>query len=152
MAEAKPVITRTPFTLFEDFEKNEKGVIRKRNLKFDLNALADFEQMMGMGFAQLMQMKAVFAVARALLWAGLKHEDRTLTLEKVGDLLSRFMREKNGSVDDVLNAAFGAALEQGAMGRAEEPESEPETPGGNAPAPGSPASESPSPSNPGDNG
>jgi hypothetical protein len=129
------IVVKTPFTLFESFETNDKGVIRRRFLKYDLNALADFEQMMGMGFAQLMQMKAIFAACRALLWAGLKHEDRTLTLERVGDLLSRYLREAGGSIDEALSTAFSAALDQGAMGR---PEPEVDDAGNPQPAPSEP--------------
>lgn len=110
------LVEKTPFTLFESFETTSKGMIRKRSLRYDLNALADFEQEVGMGFAQLMQMKAIFASARALLWAGLKHEDRTLTIEKVGNLLSQFM-QRGGTIDEALTAAFSAAIDQGALGK-----------------------------------
>jgi hypothetical protein len=122
------LIQKTPFTLFEPFETTRKGVIRKRALRYDLNALADFEQEVGMGFAQLMQMKALFATARALLWAGLKHEDRTLTIESVGNLMSIYIREHNGDINTVLSACFGAAMDQGALGRPDQDEDEePET-------------------------
>ena len=78
-------------------------------------------------------MKAIFAVARALVWAGLKHEDRSLTIERVGDLLGRYMRETGGTVDTVLEVTFAAAVDQGAMGR---PEPEPvDEPSGNVPTP-----------------
>ncbi len=109
-------ITTTPFKLFEPFEVSAKGVQKRRSFRFDINALADFEQVTGMGFGQLMSTKAVFATARALLWAGLKHEDRTLTVEDAGRLLSRYIKEGKGSIDVVLTACFEAANEQGAFG------------------------------------
>lgn len=115
-------LDRTPFTLFEPFELTPRKTVRRRFLKFDMNALADFEQMTGMGFGQLMQMKAVFATARAMLWAGLKHEDRTLTVEKVGDLLSQYIRGDKergvpaGGIDEILTKCFEAARDQGAFG------------------------------------
>jgi len=126
-------VVKIPFTLFEPFETTAKGVIRRRTLRFDLNALADFEQEVGMGFAQLMKSRAIFATARAMLWAGLKHEDSALTIERVGDLLTDFMQQ-GGKVDEALQVAFKAAMDQGALGRPEpEPESVAEVPEKNAP-------------------
>lgn len=110
------VVEKTPFTLFEAVEAATPGaVVKKRTLRFDINALADFEQETGMGFGQLMATRAIFATARALLWAGLKHEDRTLTVEKVGTLLGKFVMA-GGRIDEALSAAFEAAKEQGAFG------------------------------------
>jgi hypothetical protein len=112
------MIDATPFRLFESFEKNPKtGQVKKRFLKFDINALADFEQETGMGFGQLMSTKALFATTRALLWAGLKHEERTLTIEQMGALLFKYIKEEGGSIDQALKAAFEAAAEQGALGK-----------------------------------
>lgn len=107
--------TKTRFTLFEKYEED-----RKRSLRFDINALADFEQETGMGFAQLMQQKATFAAARALIWAGLKHEDRILSIESVGNLLWQYMKdpeaEDSRSINDVLLVVLQAGIEQGAFG------------------------------------
>lgn len=122
--QAKPVPATTPF---KEFEKYENG--RKRRLRFDVNALADFEQETGMGFAQLMRQKAVFASARAFLWAGLKHEDRGLTIEACGDLIGEYLKDMDvprgdHSIDTILTAAFQAAIDQGALGlvRKDEPD------------------------------
>ena len=84
---------------------------------FDINALADFEQETGMGFGQLMSTKAMFATTRALMWAGLKHEDRGLTVEQVGVLLNRFVKEQGGDINQVLKEALKAATQQGALGK-----------------------------------
>lgn len=123
----KPARITTPFREFSPYENG-----RIRNLKFDVNALADFEQETGMGFAQLMRQRAVFASARAMLWAGLKHEDRGLRVEDVGNLLSDYMRDetvKHGehTIDTILMVAIEAAVEQGALGRAQPNESDAET-------------------------
>ncbi len=109
-----------PSTPFIDFAPYEDG--RKRNLRFDVNALADFEQETGMGFAQLMRQRAVFASARAMLWAGLKHEDRGLSIEGVGDLLSDYLKDPDvakgeHTIDTILMVAIEAAVEHGALGR-----------------------------------
>lgn len=134
---AKPAIPfkkpnrTTPFTEFEAYEDG-----RKRRLRFNVNALADFEQETGMGFAQLMRQRAMFASARAMLWAGLKHEDRALTIEHVGEMLSEYLTDQDvepGShnIDAILMVAIEAAVAQGALGRQKK---EPEDPDENVPA------------------
>lgn len=120
------LVEQTPFTLFESFERDKNGVIKRRALRFDLNALADFEQEVGMGIAQLMQTKAIFATTRALLWAGLKHQDRGLTVERTGDLIAQYIRG-GGDLTTALQTVFSAAVEQGAMGnpvKEDEPKAE----------------------------
>lgn len=117
----RPSRSTTPFSEFSVYENG-----RVRALKFDVNALADFEQETGMGFAQLMKQKAVFGAARAMLWAGLKHEDRGLTIEAVGDLLSDYLTDKevprgDHTIDTILMVAIAAAVQQGALGRPAEP-------------------------------
>lgn len=116
-------IAKVPFTLFESFEISKSGVVRRRTLRYDLNALADFEQEVGMGFAQLMKSRAIFATTRAMLWAGLKHEDSSLTIERVGELLTQYM-QLGGRVDEVLQTTFKAAMDQGALGKPEAAEAE----------------------------
>ena len=113
-----------PFKEFKDYENG-----RVRNLKFDVNALADFEQETGMGFAQLMKQKAIFGAARAMLWAGLKHEDRGLTVERIGELLSLYLKDPavnhgDHTIDTILMIAIESAVAQGALGRTPEPKPE----------------------------
>lgn len=113
-----PGTEKSRFTLFEPFEE-VKGVPTRRWLQYDINALADFEQLTGMGFGQLMSTRAIFATTRALLWAGLKRSDTTLTVERVGTLMTRYVKAARGnSIDDLLTACFQAAKEQGAFGEA----------------------------------
>ena len=132
----KPMVVRvqeqqtTPFHLFAKYESN-----RSRNLKFDVNALADFEQETGMGFAQLMKQKAIFATVRAMAWAGLKHEDRSLTIDQIGRLISKFISDKDlqpsqRDINTILDILFSAAVDQEALGfqRVDEPETAPADP------------------------
>jgi hypothetical protein len=94
----------------------EKGIEKKsRYLRYDFNALADFEQINGMGLGQLLTMKAVFGTARAMLWAGCKADDPALTINGAGDLVGEYIRA-GGSVDEVLGKCFDAATDQGAIG------------------------------------
>ena len=100
-----------PFTLFSD-----AGIEKEpRRLRFDFNALADFEQTNGMGLGQLLSMKAVFGTARAMLWVGCKWDDSSLTLQKAGELVGEYITN-GGSVDQVLGVCFEAAMDQGALG------------------------------------
>lgn len=117
-------IQTVPFPFFEPFEVNPKTQNpRKRTLRYDLNALADFEQEVGMGFAQLMQMKAAFATVRAITWSGLKHEDRALTIEKTGDLIGEYVKgsddgsREGGNINEILELCIETAVAQGALGR-----------------------------------
>lgn len=128
----KPTRRTSPFNEFSPYENG-----RKRDLKFNVNALADFEQETGMGFAQMMKQRAVFGSARAMIWAGLKWQDRGLTIEKVGELLSEYLQDPEveegaHTIDTILSVAIGAAVEQGALGRfkVKEPESPQDNPDG----------------------
>jgi hypothetical protein len=94
----------------------EKGIESKpRYLRYDFNALADFEQINGMGLGQLLSMKAVFGTVRAMLWAGCKADDASLTIQGAGNLIGDYIRA-GGTIDDVLGKCFDAAINQGAIG------------------------------------
>lgn len=104
-------IQNKPFTLFQTHGLET----RTRSLRFDMNAMSDFEQLTGMGLAQLMSTHAVFAATRALLWAGLKHQDRGLTIDRIGNLMQDYIYDKSGTVDELLEACLIAAIEQKAI-------------------------------------
>lgn len=62
---------------------------KERTLKYDLNAFAEIEERFGTvqkAFDELQQQK--LKAVRAVLWAGLIHEDPKLTERQVGSLLS----------------------------------------------------------------
>src|SRR5690606_18855848 len=68
----------------------------ERRLRFDINALADAEMQLGMGLGRFMQQEATFAVLRVLLWAGLKWQDRRMTLERAGTILQQHIAGGGG--------------------------------------------------------
>lgn len=111
-------IQEVPFHAFEPYEGFSRA------LKFDINALADFEQETGMGFGQLMQQKALFAVVRGLLWAGFQHQDRRITPRRVAELIQDYISDENANpphdISDLLVIAMEAAQQHGAFGRAED--------------------------------
>lgn len=80
-----------------------KGVIieiggRPRTLRFDTNSICDFEQVTGVSVQQL-SYRSGLHVTRALLWAGLKHEQPDLTLVKVGEWLDAYNQAVGGQLD-----------------------------------------------------
>lgn len=81
---------------------------KKRHLKFDLNAFAELEELYGDMNAvfEAMQKGSIKAI-RAMLWAGLVHEDKELTIEQVGSMID--MSNINDVVETV-SKAIGEAL------------------------------------------
>lgn len=60
---------------------------RKRRLKFNMNALSELEDVLGRPITQLSDQTIGMKELRALLWAGLLHEDPDLSLQEVGALV-----------------------------------------------------------------
>lgn len=61
---------------------------RPRTIKFDLNAFIELEEMYGSIDGALKEMeKGSIKAVRAILWAGLIHEDESLTLKQVGSMV-----------------------------------------------------------------
>ena len=99
----------------------QRGYIRvtldkERSLRFDLNALALIEERFGVPITELETRLAKPSVRdiRTILWAGLVHEDQTLTEEQVGALVDI------GSVEPITAAildAFSASAGAGPPGK-----------------------------------
>ena len=87
-----------------------------------------------MGLGQLLTMKAVFGTARAMLWAGCKGDDPSLTINGAGDLVGEFI-QAGGTVDEVLGKCFDAAASQGAIGSPQPEEEGEDSESGNASQP-----------------
>lgn len=67
---------------------------RLRRLRYGLNAMADLEEAMNMGFIKVFDLDmSGFRVMRAMVWAGLHWEDRSLTLERTGDLMEQYLED-----------------------------------------------------------
>lgn len=91
----------------------------ERHLKFDLNALAEIEDKFGTvdaGFEELD--KGSIKAVRFILWAGLVHEDESLTEQRVGSLIDiQYLQSIMQSMGDAMqndmpesaNANAGAA-------------------------------------------
>lgn len=76
---------------------------RERVLRYDLNALCMFEESTKLGIAEALQTRSMSAI-RALLWAGLIHEDPLLTIEDVGKMEFGSLRDMVTKVVSALNS------------------------------------------------
>lgn len=84
----------------------------ERHLRFDINALADAEEALGVGLGQALQSRAGIRELRALLWAGLRWEDKKLTLERTGEILQEYV-ESGGDLTAVAEALTKALAASG---------------------------------------
>lgn len=85
---------------------------KARNLKFNFAALIMLEEDFGLKVADLSTGEIGFKDMRNFLYCGLKHEDETLTIEQVNDILDVVMEEKGmeyigEKLGEALTKAFG---------------------------------------------
>lgn len=79
-------------------------------------------------FYELLRHKVGFAFLRAVIWAGLKHEDQALTLESVGNLIQAKLHaldddgDRQKLIADMTEVCFEALRSQGVLGRRRTPE------------------------------
>src|SRR5690554_1729697 len=60
---------------------------KKRNLRYTMNALAEIEDKLGVGLADIGNMEMTVKNVRVVLWSGLIHEDPELTEIEVGNMV-----------------------------------------------------------------
>lgn len=92
-------------------------------LKYDVNTVADFEMAMGKDMLSTIAKDGNYSVAevRALLWAGLKHRSKLLTLEQVGGMLQKTL-VTGQNVNGILVKIFEAINKSGVYGLQDEEE------------------------------
>ena len=84
---------------------------KERKLRYDINAAADMEELMGgksLLYVMSNPMAAGFSAIRILLWGGLKHAEKGLTLQRVGLMMQEYM-ESGGSIE-TLALKIGEAV------------------------------------------
>lgn len=99
---------------------------KPRQLKFDLRALKDLEANMGgQPLAVIISnlMNVGITATTVALWAGLKHEDPTLTISLATKMLQKYIDD--GKSLRVLGRALARAIEETGLLRGEDDE-EPE--------------------------
>jgi len=81
---------------------------RERHLRFDLNAMAAFEEAAGKSILSGIETGKLGARdLRALIWACLLHEEETLTLKEIGTWITP---DNMNEVAGKFAEAFGAAM------------------------------------------
>ena len=87
---------------------------KERKLRYDINAAAEMEELMGgksLLYVMSNPMAAGFAAIRILLWGGLKHAEKGLTLQRVGLMMQEYMEaggsfgELAGKIGDAIKAS-----------------------------------------------
>jgi len=87
-----------------------------RHLRYDFNALCDLEDNLGIPISELGKKLTAKTVAlkpiRAIVHAGLIHEDEELTIKEVGNLIGDIMQgdklaELVKSIMEAMEASFG---------------------------------------------
>lgn len=106
------------------------GFKKPRLLRYEVNSLSDLEAELGMSPREIFRTRTGILTTRALLWAGLKHEDRSLTPERVGTFLTAYLRS-GGTLEDVMVPVAQAIKLSGLFPEAEEDE-DGESPNGDA--------------------
>lgn len=82
--------------------------------RFNLNALAELEGVIGETLMQIKPEQFGFKQQRAMVWAGLIHAEPKLTLAQVGDLLDPVLEDAAayGEIIAKVMEAFGFAFPQ----------------------------------------
>lgn len=91
---------------------------KERRLRYDINAAADMEELMG-GKSLLYIMSnpiaAGFSAIRILLWGGLKHAEKGLTPQRVGLMMQEYM-ESGGKLEEVIGKISDAIKKSKILG------------------------------------
>lgn len=93
---------------------------RSRQLRFDFNAVADLEDHFGKGIRAILSEEQVgFKVLRGMYWAGLKWNNRGLTLPRVGDWLQEKL-EAGTELEELFQPVVKALQYAGLLGTTED--------------------------------
>lgn len=86
---------------------------KPRTLRYGINALAKIEDATGRPLMQLDLNSVGIKDLLAIVYAGLYHEDKSLTIEKVGDLIDEHsnLNEVAEKIGEALTIAFGSTKE-----------------------------------------
>lgn len=75
---------------------------RPRRLRFDINSLAELEDVLGGNlFSVFQQDRLGIKFLRAFVWGGLRWEDKSLTMHQAGDLIQDYL-ERGGTLESLM--------------------------------------------------
>lgn len=81
---------------------------REREIRYNVRASIEAEAVMSMPFHKILETEG-FTPIRALLWAGLRHEDRRLSLDQVEKFLDDAIAA--GRLDEIKQVIWNALVE-----------------------------------------
>lgn len=93
---------------------------KPRTLRYGMNALAKIEDITGKTLMSLDLNNVGIKDLLTIVYAGLCHEDKSLTLDAVGDLIDEYsdLNTIAEKVGDALTAAFGTVKKESGTGEA----------------------------------
>jgi hypothetical protein len=100
----------------------KQGVIinldKPRTLRFGINALAKIEDVTGKPLMHLDLNSIGIKDLLAIVYSGLYHEDKNLTIDQVGDLIDEYsnLNDVAESVGKALTLAFGESKDKNPKG------------------------------------
>lgn len=95
---------------------------KPRKLRFGLNAVCDLEDLIGKPISEMFpttkadQAKMRFATIRAIIWAGLKHDDESLTPSIAGALIDDYCTKDGNDLAGVMAKVMDAFKRSGLAG------------------------------------
>lgn len=92
---------------------------KTRKLKFDFNAIADIEDKAKVGIGALLSEERIgFNTIRLLLWGGLKHQNKGLTIDATGSMVHEYLTN-GGNPEELLESIIKAIELSGIIGKSE---------------------------------
>ena len=91
---------------------------KERRIKFSFNSICAMEEISKQSIMTLLNEQAGFNSIRLLVWAGLRHENRGLTLDMVGLWIEEYLDEGN-DFGEFFESVVNALVESGVLGNKE---------------------------------
>ena len=102
---------------------------KTKRLKYDFNAIADIEERAGAGIAKLFSEEMIgLHTIRLLLWAGLRHADPGITIQRAGDMI-KTMLDGGQTLEGIVELMMDALNKSGIFGQPSENPTKPEKSG-----------------------
>ena len=95
---------------------------KPRKLRFGLNAVCDLEDLVGKPISEMFptkkeeQEKMRFTTIRAIIWAGLRHEDEAITPSIAGALIDDYCEKDGNDLASVMAIVMDAFKRSGLAG------------------------------------
>ena len=88
----------------------------ERKLKYTTNTICDLESSEKVSILKLLEEQAGMNTLRLLLWAGLRHDNKGLTKEMVGDWIQEYTEEHEDGLGILFETTVNELVNSGALG------------------------------------